>query len=175
MFQWIKGGRSIPGAMASDRRPRHRRSHPKVPRPPPPSSLWTSIAMQGNRAKGTKPELALVDALKRHGVRRFTSNAADLPGKPDITFPALKLAVFVHGCFWHRCPHHRWTLPKSNTEYWRLKFRLNRARDRKKARELRVLGWQVIAIWECEIRRDADACAKRLREALALQPGVRCR
>ena len=76
------------------------------------------------------------------------------------------MAVFVHGCFWHRCSRHAWKLPKANREYWRLKFALNRERDRRKARELRADGWRVLTIWECEIRRNPQRCAQRIRTAI---------
>jgi DNA mismatch endonuclease (patch repair protein) len=129
--------------------------------------------MQGNRAKGTKPELALVDALKRHGIRRFLSNAAELPGRPDIAFPPNKLAVFVHGCFWHRCPRHTSSLPKSNREYWELKFRLNKERDKRKLRELKGIGWRALVVWECEIREDVAACVERIQSAISSRTVLR--
>ena len=71
--------------------------------------------------------------------------------RPDITYPGKKLAIFVHGCFWHRCPTCDLGLPKTNADYWREKFERNVERDAKKELALLDLGWAVHTIWECEI------------------------
>tara|TARA_Y100000589_G_scaffold111942_1_gene106391 strand:+ start:279 stop:617 length:339 start_codon:yes stop_codon:yes gene_type:complete len=71
--------------------------------------------------------------------------------RPDITYPGRKLAIFVHGCFWHRCPTCNLGLPKTNSEYWREKFKRNVERDKKKDSMLLVLGWSVQTLWECEL------------------------
>ncbi|MDG6912899.1 MAG: very short patch repair endonuclease [Nitrososphaerota archaeon] len=140
----------------------------KVPRPPLASSPRVSVSMRGNRGKGTGPEERLVAALKSTGVRGLRRNAHGLPGRPDLVFTKSRLVVFVHGCFWHRCPHHRWALPKSNTEYWRLKFRLNQERDKRKERELKEAGWRVLTVWECEIHEKLRACVEEVRGAVSL-------
>jgi DNA mismatch endonuclease (patch repair protein) len=104
------------------------------------------------RQRGTAPELLLRALLRRHAVR-FTVNRRGLPGSPDIVAPGLRRALFVHGCFWHR---HRGcaacTTPKRNAEFWTEKFRVNRARDRRKIRELEALGYAVMTVWECQLR-----------------------
>ena len=87
----------------------------------------------------------------RHGTRR---GAAGLPGTPDWLSKGNKVAVFIHGCFWHGCPRH-YREPRSNTEFWRAKIARNRARDRRVAREFRALGWRVFSLWEHSLKRRA--------------------
>ena len=80
------------------------------------------------------------------------------PGHPDIAYPGRKIAIFVHGCFWH---HHEGchyaTMPASNTEFWQAKFERNRQRDERVTAQLEAEGWKVIVIWECELKGDAMA------------------
>lgn len=100
--------------------------------------------------KETKPEIAVRKAAHKLGYR-FRLHRRDLPGSPDIVFPSRKLALFVHGCFWHQhetC-HFAYT-PKSNIEFWQTKFKNNVARDARAKQELERLGWRVAVIWECE-------------------------
>ena len=104
------------------------------------------------RSKDTKPELLVRRALHRHG-KRFRLHRKDLPGRPDIVLPGLRIAVFVHGCFWHAhegCRDAR--VPSSRPEFWREKFARNKERDRRAEQELQALGWQVVTIWECEAK-----------------------
>jgi len=99
----------------------------------------------------TGPELLLRKALHRLGYR-YRTHYRKLPGKPDVAFPRLRKVIFVHGCFWHghRC---RWgRLPKSRLEYWGPKIAANRARDRRVIRALRRSGWEVLVVWQCELR-----------------------
>jgi DNA mismatch endonuclease (patch repair protein) len=107
-----------------------------------------------SRIKGrdTKPEVRLRSALHRAGLR-FRICRTDLPGRPDLVFPRQKLAVQVRGCFWHQhenCIGGR--IPQSNLEYWKPKLERNAKRDAEKDAALRSLGWQVLVIWECEIK-----------------------
>lgn len=84
---------------------------------------------------------------------RFRLHRADLPGKPDLVFPKYRVALFVHGCFWHRHPGcAKATTPKSRTQYWEEKFIANRKRDVDTAETLRKDGWKVVIVWECETR-----------------------
>lgn len=123
-----------------------------LPPSPPSSSAATTKAMKGNRGKGTKPELLLRKALWHGGARGYRLNWKGAPGRPDICFPGRHLAIFVHGCFWHRCPKCHLGLPKSNSEFWKRKFELNVARDQKKERMLLDDGWKVMTVWECELK-----------------------
>jgi DNA mismatch endonuclease (patch repair protein) len=100
--------------------------------------------------KGTAPERRVGSVLRELGLV-MRKNVASLPGKPDFANQKRALAIFVHGCFWHRHPGcSRTTVPKSNTWWWLEKFRNNVARDRRKEEELRRLGLEVLVVWECE-------------------------
>lgn len=116
--------------------------------------------MQANKARDTKPELIARQHLRENGFPGYRLNWKGASGRPDIAYPGRRIGLFVHGCFWHRCPHCKLPLPKSNREYWKRKFRLNRARDRRKERNLRDQGWKVFTVWECEVR-DRPATALR--------------
>lgn len=104
------------------------------------------------RSKDTKPEKIIRSILHKLGFR-FRINRKDLPGKPDIVLPKYKTVIFVHGCFWHQ--HEGCKIaskPKSNSEYWKAKFTKNIERDKKTQEDLRVMGYRVIVIWECEVK-----------------------
>lgn len=110
-----------------------------------------------SRVKGrdTRPEMRLRRALHAAGLR-YRLQAKELPGRPDIVFRRAKLAIFVHGCFWHRhpgCEHAR--MPKSRLDFWRAKLEANVERDTRQVRELLVAGYTVLTLWECESRDDA--------------------
>lgn len=100
----------------------------------------------------TKPERAVRSMLHRLGFR-FRLHRRDLPGTPDIVLPGRKTVVFVHGCFWHGHACKIDKMPKSRIEYWDPKIRANRERDHRNARRLRVLGWHVLTVWECELKK----------------------
>lgn len=116
------------------------------------------------RSKDTKPEIIVRSLLHRMGFR-FRINRRDLPGKPDIVLPKYKTVVFVHGCFWHRhdgCK--RASIPETRRQFWDGKFNDNVRRDRRNKRLLRLAGWRVIVIWECEVRRQpVETVAKAVR------------
>lgn len=109
------------------------------------------MASVGTRDTG--PEIALRKALHRLGYR-YRIAPKDVPGKPDLVFPARHKAVFVHGCFWHghNCRYGR--LPKSRSEYWQPKIEANRKRDRRQRSRLGALGWRSKTVWECRIRKN---------------------
>jgi len=117
-------------------------------------------------AKNTKPELLLRSFLHRSGLR-FRCHAPDLPGKPDLLFRKQKVAVFVHGCFWHQ---HRGCIeasrPHSNSDYWLPKLRRNVERDVETLSQLRRMGYRVLTLWECNIERNVGKEADRVRAAL---------
>jgi len=104
------------------------------------------------RSKDTKPELALRKALFARGFR-YRVNDKHLVGKPDIVLPKYKTVIFLHGCFWHRHEGCKYAYtPKTNTEFWVDKITSNRERDTINLKKLTALGWNVITVWECEIR-----------------------
>mgnify|MGYP005723892983 CR=1 FL=1 len=84
-----------------------------------------------------------------------------LPGKPDIVFPALKVVVFVDGCFWHKCPQH-YTLPKTRVDFWERKISGNVERDLKNNTLLESQGWLVIRVWEHEIQKTFSECLEKV-------------
>ena len=111
-----------------------------------------SRMMRGIRDRDTRPELVLRSALFKLGYR-YRLHQRGLPGSPDIVFPSRKTVIFVHGCFWHRHEDCRYsTTPASNTAFWMSKFSANVARDRAAAERLELSGWQVLVVWECELR-----------------------
>lgn len=122
----------------------------------------TSARMAKVKRKNTEPELTLRRALKGLGLKT-RAHASDLPGTPDLIIPDSKVAIFVHGCFWHR---HRGcdkaSTPKTNRRFWLAKFEANVARDRRQARKLRKAGWSVIIVWECQISKSGVKAATRV-------------
>jgi DNA mismatch endonuclease (patch repair protein) len=112
--------------------------------------------------KDTKPEILVRKYLFSKGFR-YLKNVANLPGKPDIVLPKYKTIIFIHGCFWHgheNCEAAK--LPASNIVYWTKKISSNIKRDLQNNESLRLLGWSVIVIWECELK------AKNREEKLSL-------
>lgn len=118
--------------------------------------------MSGIRSRDTRPEMTVRRYLHAHGFR-YRLHARDLPGSPDLVLPKYRVAVFVHGCFWHRHQGCRYTTtPSSNAERWQNKFDTNVERDGRKAAQLREVGWRVITIWECELKREAEERLRKL-------------
>ena len=120
---------------------------------PAASSEATRHVMQANRSKNTGPELKVRAALREAGLTGYRLHWKKAPGHPDICFPGRRVAIFVHGCFWHRCPHCHPSVPKRNTAFWEAKFARNVERDRAAVAALEEAGWTVITIWECELKR----------------------
>lgn len=122
--------------------------------------------MKRVRRSGTRPELVVRKVCTSIGLRYRVTNR-DLPGSPDLANRRRKLAIFVHGCFWHRhegCS--RATTPRSNRLFWLRKFRDNMARDGRAVRKLRAMNFRVMTIWECQVD-DTGALTRRLRRFLA--------
>lgn len=136
-------------------------------RAPVPVSEATSRVMRANRPRNTSPEVRFRRALKAEGVRGFRSHPRAILGRPDVAFLDKRVAVFVNGCFWHRCPNCNPPLPKTHTEFWQKKFDANRARDSRIARRLREDNWRVFVIWECRVHRNQSHEARRVASALA--------
>ncbi len=122
--------------------------------------------MKGNRGQNTKPEIQLRRLLRDAGYSGYRLHWKKAPGRPDIAYPGRRIAIFVNGCFWHRCPHCQPSSPKSHTGYWQRKFDLNRERDARKAEQLEAAGWRVATIWECELRDDPSGVVERLSRFL---------
>lgn len=113
-----------------------------------------SYNMSKIRSVDTKPEDMVRKYLFSKGLR-YRKNVKALPGKPDIVLPKYKTIIFVNGCFWHghqNCKY--FVMPKSNTEYWKNKISNNIARDQIIYERLSNLGWNILTIWECELKKD---------------------
>ena len=135
-------------------------------RPPPRRVPWAGVDagrrrnMQANKSKDTKPEVALRRMLHALGYR-YRLHRSDLPGKPDVVFPARRKVVEVRGCFWHG--HGCFPLgqiPKSRTDYWIPKIAATKLRDAANMERLRAAGWDVMEVWECRIRSDPAAVGR---------------
>jgi DNA mismatch endonuclease, patch repair protein len=114
-----------------------------------------SAVMRAVKSRDTAPELAVRRAAHALGLR-FRLGRDDLPGKPDLVFPAKRTALFVHGCFWHGHDCARGArMPATNRDYWQAKIGRNRARDKSAFAALTKLGWKPAMIWECETRDGA--------------------
>lgn len=110
-----------------------------------------SALMARIRSKDTQPELAVAAMLRGMGYRRHVRS---LPGTPDFASKARKQAIFVSGCFWHlHCCQWSRRMPVQNAEFWAAKLLGNRRRDRRMHRQLRALGYRVLVVWECQLRR----------------------
>lgn len=112
-----------------------------------------SYNMSCIKGKNTKPEEIVCKYLFTQGFR-YRKNYKKLPGTPDIVLPKYKTVVFVNGCFWHGhegCCYY--VIPQTNTEFWVNKIETNRERDKKKISDLKSLGWNVIVVWECQLKK----------------------
>ncbi len=135
-------------------------------RSPQPLNETVSKYMRSNKSKNTKPEMLFRKALWEAGIRGYRLHWKKAPGKPDIAFPGKKIAIFLNGCFWHRCPKCHLGLPKHNSEFWEAKFSRNVERDKEKVGALQNDGWDVIVIWECEIKNDLHSQIQELTQLL---------
>lgn len=113
------------------------------------------------------PERMLSDALFRLRMPHVL-NDKSLPGTPDIAIYRLRVAVFVHGCFWHGCPEH-YRAPKTRAAFWAAKLQRTKTRDRRATAALRSLKWRVVTIWEHEVRQDPDKAARHVAKSEDLQ------
>ena len=128
-----------------------------------------SKIMRAVKGRDTGPEM-IVRRLTHGMGYRYRLHRSDLPGKPDLVFPARRKVIFVHGCFWHQhdCPRGA-RLPKSNRGYWVPKLTRNKQRDVQHKAQLRELGWNVLVIWECETK-DRETLATRIKDFLGSCP-----
>ncbi|RWE07705.1 MAG: DNA mismatch endonuclease Vsr [Mesorhizobium sp.] len=117
--------------------------------------------MQSVRQKNTGPEIAIRRALHAMGYR-FRLHVKELTGKPDIVFPSRRKAIFVHGCFWHGHDCTKGRLPKSREDYWGPKIAANKARDEQTMNKLKELGWDCMAVWQCETK-DSERIVDKIK------------
>lgn len=130
-----------------------------------------SEVMRRVKSRDTTPERRVRLALRALGYTGYRLDRKDLPGRPDIAFLSRRVAIFVHGCFWHGHDCKRGArVPKQNRDYWVGKVARNRARDQAALDALQEKGWRVLVVWECE-SRDAAALSARL-EAVLTPPGA---
>lgn len=119
---------------------------------PKASSVAASAVMRGNRSANTRPEMRVRREVHHRGLRYRVSRrleAGAIAVRPDLVFAGPRVAIFVDGCFWHRCPTHG-TSPRSNAEYWLRKLDRNEERDRQVTTALEATGWHVLRFWEHE-------------------------
>jgi DNA mismatch endonuclease (patch repair protein) len=136
-----------------------------------PATPAASRVGRGNKKTGTRPERLLEGALSSLGLR-FGRHARDLPGNPDIIFPARLVAVFCDGAFWHgrNWRERRAKLMRgANADYWIAKIARNRQRDRAITRELRALGWCVIRVWDTDVCRNPEEVARAIARRIELR------
>jgi len=109
------------------------------------------------RGKNTSPELLIRKFLFKKGFR-YRLHVVNMPGKPDIVLPRYNTVIFINGCFWHGhegCKY--FVLPKTNTEFWTIKIHRNKENDRKNHYSLNKVGWKVVVIWECQLKKQYQA------------------
>ena len=128
-----------------------------------------SMNMSHIRSKNTKPEEKVRKGLLSRGFR-YRKNVKELPGCPDIVLPKYKTVIFVNGCFWHMHNCGRFVWPATNSEYWKPKILGNVNRDQKNTQQLREMGWNVIVVWECELKKkNLSARLDLLRDEIIAQ------
>lgn len=135
-------------------------------RSPVPLDEKTVRSMRGNVRKNTKPEMELRRLLREAGYPGYRLQWK-VSGRPDICYPGRRVAIFVNGCFWHRCPICNLSMPKNNREFWERKFQGNVKRDERNRQLLEGDGWNVIVVWECELKKGPDAVVTRIVDLLS--------
>lgn len=118
--------------------------------------IWSkekrSKVMARIKSKHTNPELIIRSLVHRLGYR-YRLHWKNLPGKPDLVFAKRRKVIFINGCFWHRHKNCKFAqIPKSNIEYWKIKFEQNQKRDARNQEKLKKLGWSILVLWECQIK-----------------------
>ncbi|MBS1713655.1 MAG: very short patch repair endonuclease [Armatimonadetes bacterium] len=125
--------------------------------------------MQSNRGKDTKPELALRRALWAAGLRGYRKNVRKWPGTPDVVYGRAKVAVFVHGCFWHGHGCAKASIPRSNRTFWTAKIERNQSRFLEQVSSLEAEGFRVLTVWECELKTGVEEVVTRIGRLLSEQ------
>jgi DNA mismatch endonuclease, patch repair protein len=126
-----------------------------------------SYNMSRIRSKNTKPELIVRSFLHKNGFR-FRVHDRKLPGRPDIVLKKLKTVIFIHGCFWHTHKNCKYSfMPSSRIDYWKPKLEYNNLKDRRDAKDLKKVGWRVLIVWECQLKKSkAEASLKNLLQEI---------
>ncbi|MEC4272776.1 very short patch repair endonuclease [Adlercreutzia sp. R25] len=125
-------------------------------------SAATHKSMQGNKRRDTKPEMLVRRMLREMGYTGYRCDWKKAPGRPDVAFVGRKKAIFVMGCFWHRCPACNLSVPKKNVEYWEKKFARNIERDERNRAALEEAGWDVLMLWEHQLKKKELPATRRL-------------
>lgn len=151
----------------------------RVPTPPATDEA-TRRSMVGNRSKDTKPEMVVRRWLRAAGLPGYRLQWKGAEGRPDVAYPGRKVAIFVNGCFWHRCPYCRPREPRTHAQYWEQKFVRNQERDAEQSAALVREGWTVIVVWECRLKKrrvrrtmEEVAAEVRLSPSAPGRPGKR--
>nr|WP_294037327.1 DNA mismatch endonuclease Vsr [uncultured Ruminococcus sp.] len=132
-----------------------------------------SYNMSCIKGKNTRPEEIVRKYLFSQGFR-YRKNDKRLPGTPDIVLPKYKTVIFVNGCFWHghECCRY-FVIPKTNTEFWTKKIETNRKRDIRKINDLQTIGWKVVVVWECQLKKEkADITLNNLKTTIKNQDNI---
>lgn len=125
-------------------------------------STATRKSMQGNKRRDTKPEMQVRRMLREMGFPGYRCDWKKVPGHPDVVFVGRKLAIEIRGCFWHRCPVCNLSVPKKNVDYWEAKFARNRERDERNLAALQEMGWQVLVLWEHQLKKKELPATRRV-------------
>jgi DNA mismatch endonuclease, patch repair protein len=136
-------------------------------RSPLPEKESISRVMSSIKNKNTKPELKLRKALWDNGIKGYRLHWKKAPGRPDIAFPRKKIALFVNGCYWHRCPFCKPLIPRSHSKFWIEKFERNIKRDQIKIDQLKEKGWKSLTIWECQLNDNIMLYVEKIKDMLA--------
>ena len=137
-------------------------------RSPIPEKEITSKIMSRIKGKNTKPEITLRQEMWKNGIRGYRLHWKKAAGRPDIAFPSKKVAIFVNGCYWHRCSNCNPSFPKTHQDFWKDKFKKNKERDKKKINDLQEDDWKVIVIWECKIKKNIEECINEIKDVLII-------
>lgn len=125
-------------------------------------SLSTRKSMQGNKRRDTKPEIMVRRMLREMGFPGYRCDWKKAPGRPDVAFVGRRRAIFIMGCFWHRCPVCNLSVPKKNVDYWEAKFARNRERDARNLATLEEMGWKVLVLWEHQLKKKELPATRKL-------------
>lgn len=142
------------------------RQEGQLAKSPTASSPNASSTMRANKGANTKPELRLRRLMREAGYSGYRIHWRKAPGRPDIAYPGRRVAIFVNGCFWHRCPACSPPMPKANRDFWAAKFNETARRDATVVSSLTASGWTVVVVWECELASSERAVVARVVRAL---------